>query len=156
MVRTRRNLPSSRRRSGFSLLEVILALAILGGAIAVLGEVARMALRNAEYAREVMLAQTFCENKLSEIVSGLASPDPVQNAPIEQTADPTGSTWRYSVETSSLSEDTLLLLRVTVAREASANKTPIQFSLQRWIVNPDSTASPQSKVQSQTEQGNAS
>ena len=131
------------------MLEVVLALAILGGAIAVLGEVARMALKNAEYAREMVIAQTLCESKLSEICSGLASADPVQNATIEQTGDSSESVWRYSVETTSLSEDELLLLRVTVTRDAPADKNPVQFSLQRWIPNPDSEASSQSIVESE-------
>jgi len=48
------------KNRGFSLLEVILSLAILGGAIAVLGEAARLALRNAEFTRDMARAQLLC------------------------------------------------------------------------------------------------
>ena len=61
------------RRAGFSLLEVILAMAILAGAIAVLGEAGRLALRNAGYARDMAQAQLLCESKMAEIVTGIAT-----------------------------------------------------------------------------------
>ena len=65
---------------GFSILEVILALAILGGSIAVLGELASRGLHNAQVAADLAHAQLLCESKLAEITAGITFPDPVQNA----------------------------------------------------------------------------
>jgi general secretion pathway protein I len=125
-------------RRGFSLLEVILALAILGGAVAVLGEVARLAMQNAEYTREAARAQLLCDNKLSEIVAGITSSEPVQGVSIAGAADASEPAWLYSIETESLDEEEgLLSVRVTVSRDLPAEKHPVQFSLTRWIPDPD-------------------
>ena len=56
-------------RKGLTLLEVLLALAILGGALAVIGELSRIAARNAEQARDLSTAQRLCENKMAEIAA---------------------------------------------------------------------------------------
>ena len=60
----------ARRRGGFSLLEVILALAILVAALAVLGELVRSGVRNAQMARDLSRAQVLCESKLGEVFAG--------------------------------------------------------------------------------------
>lgn len=120
---------------GFSLLEVILALAILGGAIAVLGEAARLALKNAELARDMVRAQLFCESKLSEIVAGITPAEPTERATIATATDSSGPAWLYSIETASLEEEGLTSVRVTVTRDLPAEKRPVRFSLVRWIAN---------------------
>ena len=121
------------KNRGFSLLEVILSLAILGGAIAVLGEAARLALRNAEFTRDMARAQLLCESKLSEITSGVTSAEPIQRAIIENAAAPDEPAWLYSIEKSSLDDEGLASVRVTVARDLPAEKHPVRFSLVRWI-----------------------
>jgi prepilin-type N-terminal cleavage/methylation domain-containing protein len=63
-----------RRNAGLSLLEVILAIAILGGCIAVIGELVRLGARQAEEARELTTAQLLCESKLEEIAAGVSRP----------------------------------------------------------------------------------
>jgi general secretion pathway protein I len=151
-----RRMQNPSRNAGFSLLEVVFALAILGGAIVVLGEVARTALKNAEATRDMVRAQLLCESKLSEIISGLASTDPVQNATLEQATDSNEAAWLYSVETNSLQEDGLLLLQVTVTRDQPAEKRPVRFSLQRWIPNPDAAVSLQSSSSQQSGSGTSS
>ena len=62
--------PKSPSRA-FSLLEVILALAILAGAVAVFSELSRGALENAGTARDLARAELLCESKLAEIAAGL-------------------------------------------------------------------------------------
>jgi len=56
----------SKKRNAFSILEVILALAILTGAIAVLGELGRLGFGNANAAQDLTKAQMFCERKMAE------------------------------------------------------------------------------------------
>jgi len=85
------------RRRGFSLIEVILALAIMAGALAVLGEITRQSLSNADYARDATRAELLCESKLAEILTGISTTDAVQNAVLE--VDEDNRNWLYSVST---------------------------------------------------------
>ena len=61
---------SCSSRQGLSLMEVIIALAILGLALAAIGELIRVGARNAEVSRKRTTAQLLCENKLAEIKAG--------------------------------------------------------------------------------------
>jgi general secretion pathway protein I len=141
------------RRAGFSLLEVILALAILGGAIAVLGEGARLTLRNAELARDMALAQLLCESKMSEIVARTVAAENVQRATLVKNTDSGESDWLYSIETASLAEDGLMSVRVTVTRDLPAEKHPVQFSLVRWMSTTDASQSTSTNPSTQQDSG---
>jgi prepilin-type N-terminal cleavage/methylation domain-containing protein len=136
------------KRAGFSLLEVILALAIAAGSIAVLGEASRLALRNAEVARDLARAQLLCESKLAEIVTGVTAAETVTNTPFDATMtaslDPNEPAWMYSIETQTTDEDGLIAVRVTVTRDLPEAKHPVRFSLVRWIPDPNATSSAQS------------
>jgi prepilin-type N-terminal cleavage/methylation domain-containing protein len=131
------------RKAGFSLLEVILALAILAGSIAVLGEASRLALKNAEIARDLARAQLLCESKLAEITTGIIAAEAVNNAAFDATTtaslDPNEPAWLYSIETQPTDEDGLISVRVTVTRDLPAGQHPIRFSLVRWIPDPNAT-----------------
>ena len=74
-------------RRGFTLLEVILALTILAGAMAVLGEISRLAMQNATGARDLARAQLLAESKLAEIQAGITSPDAVENTAFDTSTD---------------------------------------------------------------------
>ncbi len=130
---------------GFSLLEVILALAILAGALAVLGEASRLALKNAEIARDTTRAQMLCESKLAEIVTGAILPDPVDSMPFDETTtdslDPSEPGWLYSIEQEPTDEDGLIAVRVTVGRDLPEARHPVRFSLVRWMADPNATTS---------------
>jgi len=130
-----------------SLLEVILALAILGGAIAVLGEAARLALRNAEFTRDMARAQLLCESKLAEILAGVASAEPIQRAVIENAAGPDEPAWLYSIEKASLDDEGLVSVRVTVVRDLPAEKHPVTFALVRWIDTSQTSATESSDTE---------
>lgn len=139
-----------RRRAagGFSLLEVILALAILAGAIAVLSEVARNALENARIARDITVAQLLCESKLDEITAGITSPEPAVDVPFDTTDDPRVADWLYSIEVESIDAETgLSVVRVTVAQDLPADKRPTQFSLTRWIIDSGTSTSTEETVE---------
>ncbi|MFZ1935993.1 MAG: prepilin-type N-terminal cleavage/methylation domain-containing protein [Thermoguttaceae bacterium] len=133
------------RKAGFSLLEVILALAILAGSIAVLGESSRLALRNAEIARDLAHAQLLCESKMAEITVGITAAETVGNTPFDTTMtaslDPSAPGWLYSIDTQTTDEEGLIAVRVTVTRNLPAAKHPVSFSLVRWIPDPNATSS---------------
>jgi len=140
--------PTRRRkesRHGFSLLEVILALAILTGAIVTLGEVARMAIQNAQIARDATQAQLLCESKLAEITAGITPPDPVSNAELESSVGDESVSgilgegeigWLYSISVDYTDEPGIVAVCVTVAQDLPPEKRPVQFSLVRWMPDP--------------------
>jgi len=124
-------------KRGFSLLEIILALAILTGAIAVLGELARLGLQNARLARDTTYAQLLCQSKMAEITSGAYHPEPIAGASLETSDSPGDSEWLYSIELAQTDLEALLAVRVTVAQALAAEKRPISFSMVQWILDPD-------------------
>jgi type II secretion system protein I len=132
-VRRRESLQWKR---GFSLLEVVLALAILAGSIAVIGELVRIGARSAEGARDLTQAQFLCESKLAEITSGLAAVESLQT-----TICPEDENFVYSVDVESTSETGLVAVRVTVARNLPAHLQPVDFSLVQWLPDPAATTS---------------
>jgi general secretion pathway protein I len=124
-------------RKAFSLLEVILALGILLGAIAVLGELARIGVRNAEIARDRSRAELLCEGIMAEIVSGAAPAEPVVGAPIELANEPGSPPWLYSVETQEIDPSGLMAVRVTVSQDLPPGVRPVEVSLARWMISPE-------------------
>lgn len=131
-------LPPTARRRAFSLLEVILALAILTGAVAVLGELARLGTRNARIARDTAKAQLLCETVLAEILSGMIAPEATQASSFTQDLDPNYE-WSYSVDVQSLDMEGLLSVQVTVRQNLPEAAKPMQVSLVRWMIDPNAT-----------------
>lgn len=123
-------------RFGLTLLEVILAIAVLGMSLAIVGELVGMAVRNAEDARELTRAQLLCEGKLEEIAAGVTPTESAAMVPFE-----TDPEWSYSVDVSALDQQQLTLVRVTVQPVESNRLQPLVFTLSRWILNPASASS---------------
>jgi hypothetical protein len=120
-----------RQRRALSLLEVILAIAILGGALAVLGELMRLGARSAAQARDLTTAQLFCESKLNELTAGIEEPVATSSQPLDESGE-----WLYTVEPETIDEQGLISIRVTVTQSPEAAARPVLFSLTRWIVDP--------------------
>ena len=151
--------PSRTSRSAFTLLEVILALAILAGAIAVLGEISRLALQNATAARDLSRAQILAESKLAEIQSGMISAQAVEETAFDtssDSADPADPGWLYSISTQSTDEDGLISVRVTVTRDEPASQHPVKYSLVRWMKDPNYTYTPPTSDTSSTSSSSTS
>ena len=121
-----------RSRQGLSLLEVMLALAILGVSLAILGELVRTGLRSAGAARDLSTAQIFCESKVAEIVSGIELPETVTRVPLEDFPE-----WLYSIEVEQIDQQGLLDILVTVQKDIESSRRPIYFSLHRWMIDPE-------------------
>jgi general secretion pathway protein I len=129
---------ASRRRPtrGFSLLEVILALAILGGTVAVLGEAIRLGAQNAAFARDMTQAQLLCESKMAEIAAGIEPLEAVRDEPIGVTVGNGTTNWLYSISWEGTEEGGLLNVSVTVTQDLQAEPGPVEFkefTLSRWI-----------------------
>lgn len=122
-----------RVRSGFSLMEVMLATSILLGSSIVLVELATIGRKQAMAAYDLNIAQLLCQAKIDEIVTGIAPATAVEQTEIEGEPD-----WLYSVETIPIVDRNLTGLKVTVSQVTDENHKPVRFSLVRWLQNPPS------------------
>ena len=116
-----------KRRSAFTLLEVIIALAILTGALAVLGELVRRGLDQRERARDLSRATLIAEAKMTEVVAlatAGASRRRFQASAVETELDPSGS-WLYSIELGDTGSPEVLAVRITVERSKTGPRRPV-------------------------------
>lgn len=118
-------------RRALSLLEVMLAIAILGGSLAVLGELLRLGSRSAARARDLTTAEILCETKMAEVTSGIEPSEAVSASPIDDSGE-----WLYSVEVAAAEQEGLLAVTVTVEQSADAAGRPVRFALSRWMIDP--------------------
>ncbi len=123
-----------RRREGFSLLEILLATTILLGAIAVLGQLAQLGLRNAGEASKQARAQQLCQNKLEAIVLRLEAAEAIEDVPLDEAPD-----WLYSIEIELVEREGMVAVRVSVKEDLPEQSRPIEFSLIRWLPTERST-----------------
>jgi prepilin-type N-terminal cleavage/methylation domain-containing protein len=123
------------RRRGLTLMEVMLAIAILGGAMAVMGELVRIGARSAAEARDLATAQLLCETKMAEITLGIVPPEVIAPTPVE-TLD-ADNQWLYSVETAAAEQEGLIVVQVTVQQDVDPQQQPISYSLTRWMIDPN-------------------
>lgn len=131
---------NKRRRGGFSLLEILLALAILGGAMAMLSQIAETGTSAAREVRDLSIARMMCQSKLSEtLLDALSGISPQTELTVPMPSSDSGSTTTFnsSVEVQPGQMDGLLIVRVTVVAESSNGGVPrATYSLTRWMVDP--------------------
>ncbi len=122
----------SSSRRGFSLLEVLLSMAILGMAIATIGELVRVGSLAAANTRDMTSAQLLAETKMSELTSGLYPLSPVADAVDEY--DPQ---WNYSVEIEQIDQEGLIAVQISVIQNLPESQRPVQYQLVRWMREDD-------------------
>jgi prepilin-type N-terminal cleavage/methylation domain-containing protein len=125
---------SRRRRFGgasaFTLLEVILALVILGGALAIFGEVMQLANRSAVDARAETQAQLLASSLMDEIMAGVLDESPATRQPLD-VSDSTP--WVYSIETPTTDAEGVYPLEVVVEQDLEPQFNPVKYRLIRWL-----------------------
>ena len=121
-------------RSGLTLLEVMIALAILGTSLAAIGELIRIGADAADRATELTTAQFLCDTKLAEIKSGVLPADSIGPIPFEifETEEP----WEYMVLVDSVDDQGLLLVEVTVSQLREDGRPPAMVTLTTWMIDP--------------------
>lgn len=135
-------------RRGITILEVLLALLILGGAAAILGHISRSALRNAAEVRDITQAELLAESILAKVRIGIIEMEPVTDQPvsdmlsaddeiIDTNAVSQGGIgdilWYYSLEVNTIDDYGLLELAVTVRQNKTQEEQPAVCRLVRWF-----------------------
>ena len=118
------------RRRGLSLLEVVLSIAILGVALATIGQLIRIGARNAVMARDLATAQLYCESTLNEVACGAIAPTSGSG-----TLDDLGD-WTYELTVDSTDQENLLAVKVVVTQDAEQYSRPVTFTMTRWMIDP--------------------
>ena len=141
-----------------TLLEVILSLAILGGAVVVVGEMARPSFQDARLARDLVQAELLAESILAKVRLGIIEMEPVFEVPVGlQTTNQldivqdthavsegnvAGALWLYSLEITDIdivydANDNeigyLVEVAVTVRRNLPNERRPVVCRLVRWV-----------------------
>ena len=119
----------SRDSRAFTLLEVILALVILGGALAVLGEVMQLANSGAVGSRAETQAQLLASSVMDEILAGVRDDSPTTRQPLDLPETPR---WLYSVRTETSDVAGVYPLEVIVEQDLEPQFNPVKFRLLRW------------------------
>lgn len=117
-------------RTGMSLLEVVLALAILAGAVTVLFQLASIGIRAAGDSRDLTRAHLIAESMMSEIKAGMY---PVTTMTRVALAEHPG--WLVSVLTEPAQQLGMLRLVVLVEKD-SASRRAARYALVQWIRDP--------------------
>ena len=131
---TCRNKRQARQRRGLTLLEVILALTILGMSMVVIGQLVRIGAESAIRARDLTQAQFLAESKMEEIRAEIFPMESVGPIPFEayENSDPTQQ-WVYTVLVEPLQDTGLMAVGVSVERTDAAK--PVQFTLIAWVID---------------------
>lgn len=132
--------PAPRRcksARGLSLLEVVLALAILALASAYLAQSMELATNNAIKAQRLAQAELVAESVMNQVIAGLIAPDPVTWTPYFNS---TGQTdWMYQLQQVPTQLDGMLGLQVAVQKlNPNTGLVQSKFDLytNRWIIDP--------------------
>jgi hypothetical protein len=149
---------SGSRRRGISLMEVMLATALLMGSVVVLSRLIGMGRTQANKAEFQSEAQRLCENTMHEIILGLRPMEPIEAAPlrpisaagfgdledrvdddiftgiVDESASASNPRWLYSVRIAPVQDSRELTgLTVEVLQTESMLRRPAQFQLSRWV-----------------------
>ncbi len=135
-------------RHGITILEILLALVILGSCLAILGELSRTGLRSARTARDTTQAELLCESILAKVQLGIIKMESAFDVPIMASASTTdvvpdtnavGSgglgniLWKYSLEITEIDEYGLEEIAVTVRQNVPEEQRPVVCRLVRWM-----------------------
>ena len=129
-----------RRSFGFSLLEIVLSLAILGTSLGILAQIASTGVDAAREARALATARMICQNKLSELLLNVQSgitPTTVVDQLVESFDSESTETYYCTIEIQPGQLDGLLSIRVTVqARAGDGTEILANYALDRWVIDP--------------------
>lgn len=139
------NSPSPTAKTGLSLLEVVLSLAILSVAAAYLAQSVFLATENAIRSQELTQAELVAESLMNQIVAGVLPAQSVNwvsyNTPNPLGAGATNSelrNWVYSISNVRTEVQGMIGVQIAV-QQVNPGETPSQqptLTVTRWIIDP--------------------
>ena len=117
-----------RPARGLSLLEVVLAMAILAASMAVVSQLVGLGLRAAGQSRNLTQAQILAESLMSEISAGITPAEPLQPTLIEPG-------WYASIYLQPSLHQGIVQLIVRVEQDSTSRRAA-HFELTRWMRDP--------------------
>jgi prepilin-type N-terminal cleavage/methylation domain-containing protein len=131
-------------RRGLSLMEVVLALAILAVASAYLAQSMHMAVENALRSERRTQAEVIAESVMNQIVAGIL---PTSSVPWTPYSNPnamgspltmtSSSQWMYSVSNVETEVQGMIGLQVAVMEALEGRAQVADFYINRWIIDPN-------------------
>ncbi len=123
------------KRAGLTLLEVIIAMAILAMSATLLYQVSNLATNSALEAQRLANAHILSESKMAEILAGA-----VATEPMDWTLDSDGTVpgeWYYKLETSVGERENMIGLKLSVSdNPTSTTRSQAIFTIVRYIIDP--------------------
>lgn len=151
------------RRAGLSLLEVILALAILAMASAYLAQSMQLATTNALTAERLTQAELVAESVMNQVIAGVIPAQPVTWTayyPPLQTTVVDSNQWMYQIQPVQTEMQGMVGLQVAVQEVSQTGLVRNDFDLygNRWIIDPSLglDVPPEEIVEESTSSGSSS
>ena len=135
-----------RRRTAFTLMEVIIALGVLGMSMAAIGTLVQIGGQNALQARLLTTAQFLAESKLSEVKAGILAP--TATGPIPFPTTETMEPFQYTIRSQAIdSQGMLLAVEILVEYIPTDGSLPLQHTVTTWMIDPAVELAPESNEQ---------
>ena len=123
-------------RRALSLLEVILALAILGVACTFMAQAMRLATDNAMAAQRQAQAELAAESVLSQVVAGIIPMEP-SSAWVPVGTSSSTSNWSYMIGQVNCEVENMVGVQIMVKDMSNQDTTtPADLSVIRWMIDP--------------------
>ena len=130
-LRTATKASSRPKRSGLSLLEVVLAITIFVGAVTALSQLSTNGMTAAVQGRLDTQAFMRCESKLAEVSAAIEPLEDISDQAFQDDED-----WTWSLSTSGGPHADVLFLEVTVNYNGQSDLSSTSVSLSKLIRDP--------------------
>ena len=127
--------PTRQHRSGFTLMEILVSITILGLSMVAINGLVSIGARNAREAQVLTTAQFLAESKLAEVKTGLLSPNSTGKMPFtqEETMEP----FTFEVQSQAMGVDgQLMAIRVVVEYTPEDGSLPLIYQLDTLMIDP--------------------
>lgn len=125
------------RRTGFSLLEMLLSLAILGGSLGILSTIAMQGADAAREAEHLAQARLIAQSQLAVILVSNQHPATVPATPVAAVDSESTTPFQYQVDVAMAPIQGMLAIRITVVALDPDGGTPIAtYAITRWMIDP--------------------
>ena len=127
--------PSRQTQAGFTLMEILVSITILGLSMVAINGLVSIGARNAREAQVLTTSQFLAESKLSEVKTGLLSPNSTGKMPFtpEETIEP----FTFEVQSQSMGTDgQLMAIRVVVEFTPEDGTRPLIYQLDTLMIDP--------------------